>query len=400
MALNIDNLIERVELTHKKYIEEKTRFKNETESLANDKKNLKESLDNLQNSFNNLSDANEDLNKKYNDLELSYKSVEETLSQKETLILDFNRKSQEQEDIITNLNETISKLKEDLESKENELANTPSKDSVKEILNNDSAVYKELLNKYEDLQKTTDDIIASLKDDLFSKSEELSDINNKLLAEKNRYLDLKEKTYYTIKHLVENVIEKHEAEINKLNTDKDELLKKIVSQDNSIAKLTAENADLSREIVTLKAQIKKLHEDKAVSKEAKRTSLDDFIDTTIPVPEDSAAANLRPVKRVSEITENTIPYNFGRTSKEIMDKVLLLIDELFNNVTLNNNNEYPLNNPLLSADRINMDRVTLNTVMSRLTAMTYNNVPLLVYKGNMYYATIDKDIIKNYISEN
>jgi chromosome segregation ATPase len=400
MALDIDSLIERVESTHKKYIEEKTRFKNETESLTNDKKSLKESLDNLQNSFNNLSNANEDLNKKYNDLELSYKSIEETLSQKETLILDFNKKSQEQEDVILNLNETISKLKENLESKEKELANTSSKDSVKEILNNDSAVYKELLNKYEDLQKNTDDIIASLKDDLFNKSEELSEINNKLSAEKNKYLDLKEKTYHTIKHLVEDVIEKHEAEINKLNTDKDELLKKIASQDSSIAKLNAENADLTREIVTLKAQIKKLHEDRAATKEVKRTSLEDFIDSTIPVPEDSAAANLRPVKKVSEITENTIPYNFGRTSKEIMNKVLLLIDKLFEGVNLNNNNEYPLNNPQIVCDEVNMDKVTLSTVLNRLTSMAYNNRPLLVYKGNLYYATIDKDTIKNYISEN
>lgn len=400
MALDIDSLIERVESTHKKYIEEKTKFKNETASLTNDKKALKESFDNLQNSFNNLSDNNKDLNKKYNDLVLSYKGLEETLSQKDALILDFNKESQEREDIILNLNETISKLKEDLESKEKELANTSSKDSVKEILNNDSAVYKELLNKYEDLQKTTDAIIASLKDELFSKSEELADINDRISAEKNKYLDLKEKTYHTIKHLVEDIIEKHEVEITKLNADKDGLLKKVASQDSSIAKLNAENVDLTREIVTLKAQIKKLQEDKIATKEVKRTSLEDFIDSTIPVPEESAAANLRPVKRVSEITENTIPYNFGRTSKEIMNKVLLLVDELFEGVSLNNNNEYPLNNPQIICEKVDMDKVTLSTVLNRLTSMAYNNKPLLVYKGNLYYATIDKDTIKNYISEN
>ena len=200
--------------------------------------------------------------------------------------------------------------------------------------------------------------------------------------------------------MVEDVIEKHEAEIDKLNTNRDELLKKITLQDNSIAKLTTENADLTREIVTLKAQIKKLQEDRAVTKEVKRTSLEDFIDSTIPVPEDSAAANLRQVKRVSEITENTIPYNFGRTSKEIMNKVLLLIDELFEGVSLNNNNEYPLNNPQIVCEKVDMDKVTLSTVLNRLTSMTYNNKPLLVYKGNLYYATIDKDTIKNYISEN
>ena len=110
MALDIDSLIERVQSTHKKYIEEKTKFKNETESLTNDKKALKESFDNLQNSFNNLSDNNKDLNKKYNDLVLSYKGLEETLSQKDALILDFNKESQEREDIILNLNEYISKL--------------------------------------------------------------------------------------------------------------------------------------------------------------------------------------------------------------------------------------------------------------------------------------------------
>ena len=400
MALDIDSLIERVESTHKKYIEEKTRFKNETEALANDKKSLKESLDNLQNSFNSLSDANEELNKKYNDLELSYKGIKETLSQKETLISDFNKKSQEQEGIILNLNETISKLKEDLESKEKELANTPSKDSVKEILNNDSAVYKELLNKYEDLQVTSENNIASLKDDLLSKSEEYDELLNSVNAEKEKYLSLKEKTYKTIKHLVEDVIEKQEIALAKLEAEKLELNNKIKLQEVSITGLTKDNVELKRELDILKEKLDATKKEEVAVKEVKRTSLDDFIDSTIPVPKDTAAANLRPIKRVSEITENTIPYNFGRTSKEIMDKVLLLIDELFNNVTLNNNNEYPLNNPLLSADRINMDRVTLNTVMSRLTAMTYNNVPLLVYKGNMYYATIDKDIIKNYISEN
>lgn len=400
MALDIDSLITRVESNHKKYIEEKERFKNETESLSNDKKTLEESLSKVRDDFNNLSISNEDLNKKYNELESKYKTIEDTLAQKESIISDFDKKSKEQENIILELNDSISNLKADLESKEKELAKASSKDSIKEILNNDSAVYKELLNKYEDLQKNTDDIIASLKDELLGKSEELTEINSKLDTEKNKYLDLKEKTYHTIKHPVEDVIEKQESEIKSLNTDKEELLKKVASQDGSLAKLNTENANLTREIVALKAQIKKLQEEKAITKEAKRTSLEDFIDSTIPVPEDSAAANLRPVKRVSEITENTIPYNFGRTSKEIMNKVLLLVDELFNGVNLNNNNEYPLNNPQISCEKIGMDKVTLSTVLNRLTSMTYNNTPLLVYKSNLYYATIDKETIKNYISEN
>lgn len=308
MALDIDSLITRVESTHKKYIEEKERFKNETESLSNDKKTLEESLSKVRDDFNNLSISNEDLNRKYNVLESKYKTIEDTLAQKESIISDFDRKSKEQENIILGLNDSISSLKVDIESKDSEIKN--------------------------------------------------------------------------------------------LNLDKEELLKKAASQDSSIAKLNTENANLTREIVALKAQIKKLQEEKAITKDVKRTSLEDFIDSTIPVPEDSAAANLRPVKRVSEITENTIPYNFGRTSKEIMNKVLLLIDELFEGISLNNNNEYPLNNPQIVCDKVDMDKVTLSTVLNRLTSMTYNNKPLLVYKGNLYYATIDKDTIKNYISEN
>lgn len=400
MALNIDNLIERVELTHKKYLEEKTRFKTETELVNKERDELKKSFEELQSSYNDANSKNEVLNDDLNKLKDEYDSLKEVLSDKENIISDLNSSVQKYETDITSLKNEIIELKDSLKAKEEELTNTPSKDSIKEILNNDSAVYKELLNKYEDLQVTSENNIASLKDDLLSKSEEYDELLNSVNAEKEKYLSLKEKTYKTIKHLVEDVIEKQEIALAKLETEKLELNNKIKLQEVSITGLTKDNVELKRELDILKEKLDATKKEEVAVKEVKRTSLDDFIDSTIPVPKDTAAANLRPIKRVSEITENTIPYNFGRTSKEIMDKVLLLIDELFNNVTLNNNNEYPLNNPLLSADRINMDRVTLNTVMSRLTAMTYNNVPLLVYKGNMYYATIDKDIIKNYISEN
>ena len=400
MALNIDNLIERVELTHKKYLEEKTRFKTETELINKERDELKKSFEELQSSYNDANSKNEALNDDLNKLKDEYDSLKEVLSDKENIISDLNSSVQKYETDITSLKNEIIELKDSLKAKEEELTNTPSKDSIKEILNNDSAVYKELLNKYEDLQVTSENNIASLKDDLLSKSEEYDELLNSVNAEKEKYLSLKEKTYKTIKHLVEDVIEKQEIELAKLEAEKLELNNKIKLQEVSITGLTKDNVELKRELDILKEKLDATKKEEVAVKEVKRTSLDDFIDSTIPVPKDTAAANLRPIKRVSEITENTIPYNFGRTSKEIMDKVLLLIDELFNNVTLNNNNEYPLNNPLLSADRINMDRVTLNTVMSRLTAMTYNNVPLLVYKGNMYYATIDKDIIKNYISEN
>ena len=400
MALNIDNLIERVELTHKKYLEEKTRFKTETELVNKERDELKKSLEELQSSYNDANSKNEALNDDFNKLKDEYDSLKEVLSDKENIISDLNSSAQKYETDITSLKNEIIELKDSLKAKEEELTNTPSKDSIKEILNNDSAVYKELLNKYEDLQVTSENNIASLKDDLLSKSEEYDELLNSVSAEKEKYLSLKEKTYKTIKHLVEDVIEKQEIALAKLEAEKLELNNKIKLQEVSITGLTKDNVELKRELDILKEKLDATKKEEVAVKEVKRTSLDDFIDSTIPVPKDTAAANLRPIKRVSEITENTIPYNFGRTSKEIMDKVLLLIDELFNNVTLNNNNEYPLNNPLLSADRIDMDRVTLNTVMSRLTAMTYNNVPLLVYKGNMYYATIDKDIIKNYISEN
>jgi len=400
VALNIDNLIERVELTHKKYLEEKTRFKTETELVNKERDELKKSLEELQSSYNDANSKSETLNDDFNKLKDEYDSLKEVLSNKENIISELNSSAQKYETDITSLKNEIIKLKDSLKAKEEELTNTPSKDSIKEILNNDSAVYKELLNKYEDLQVTSENNIASLKDDLLSKSEEYDELLSSVNAEKEKYLNLKEKTYKTIKHLVEDVIEKQEIELAKLEAEKLELNNKIKLQEVSITGLTKDNVELKKDLNILKEKLDATKKEEVAVKEVKRTSLDDFIDSTIPVPEDSAAANLRPVKRVSEITENTIPYNFGRTSKEIMDKVLLLIDELFNNVTLNNNNEYPLNNPLLSADRINMDRVTLNTVMSRLTAMTYNNVPLLVYKGNMYYATIDKDIIKNYISEN
>lgn len=400
MALNIDNLIERVELTHKKYLEEKTRFKTETELVNKERDELKKSFEELQSSYNDANSKNEALNDDLNKLKDEYDGLKEVLSDKENIISDLNSSVQKYETDITSLKNEIIELKDSLKAKEEELTNTPSKDSIKEILNNDSAVYKELLNKYEDLQVTSENNIASLKDDLLSKSEEYDELLNSVNAEKEKYLSLKEKTYKTIKHLVEDVIEKQEIALAKLEAEKLELNNKIKLQEVSITGLTKDNVELKRELDILKEKLDATKKEEAAVKEVKRTSLDDFIDSTIPVPKDTAAANLRPIKRVSEITENTIPYNFGRTSKEIMDKVLLLIDELFNNVTLNNNNEYPLNNSLLSADRINMDRVTLNTVMSRLTAMTYNNVPLLVYKGNMYYATIDKDIIKNYISEN
>ena len=45
-----------------------------------------------------------------------------------------------------------------------------------------------------------------------NEKDELAEINSSIEKE---YNDLKDKTYHTIKHLVENVIEKQEAELKK-----------------------------------------------------------------------------------------------------------------------------------------------------------------------------------------
>ena len=74
-----------------------------------------------------------------------------------------------------------------------------------------------------------------------------------------------------------------------------------------------------------------------------------------------------------------------------------MLDGLYEGAILNNQGYYPLNNALQVAENKGLSISTGNTIMDRLCAMSKNGKPLVFYSGNLYYATIDKEALKDYI---
>lgn len=389
MELNLDELIDRVESTHKRYLEEKSKFSSEKENLLSQNEKLNNDISNLNNKINSLSNDNLSLSNEKNDLIKNIDNLKLEIENKNTNLKSLELDKENSINKINELSNKVNSLTEELSKKTSE--NLVNKKDVTKILDNDSSVYKELQNKYNDLQNNYESIIADLKDDLQNKVFKINVLNDDLLNEKNNYKDLINKTYNTIKHLVEDVIEPHELKIKNYESSLKELNLKLDNSNNEILSLKSQITKYNKEETTKNSEV-----------EIRNTNLENFIESTIPVPKNTAAANIRQVKRnISDISEGTIPYKFGRTSKQVMDKVLSFIDGLFENVVKNTEDEYPLNNPLQVAENVKMDRNMLRITLERLTSMNYRNgKPLLIYKGNLYYALFDKDDIKNYISEN
>jgi len=436
MELDLDTLIERVQSTHSKYLEEKERFKSELDAVNIDKEKISKELIN----------ANTEIDSLLKDLKVVQEDLEST--------------------------------KQELSEKTSLMESMTSKEEVDKILVNDANIYKELQNKYEtakekhkteveQLNKTIEDLTKnadnfdiyskSLKDEIQEKTTALANLENKFndletqkndlntafleLKEKHnktvendantdvkvnelnttlenkskeaeenlqKYLDLKEKTYKTIKHLVEDVIERQEGEIASLketltNTVSKEALQEaqnnIATLNNKVNTLTQDNITKDNRIVELTQQISQLTEEIKTLAPVRKTHshLQDYIDSTIPVPEGTAAAEVMATRPTKVKEENLRITPLGKVSEDVINNTIRMLDGLYEGKYVNTDGNYPLNNALQVAENIGLPISAGNIIMERLCSMIKNGKPVMFYEGNIYYATIDKEDLKNYI---
>lgn len=436
MELDLDTLIERVQSTHSKYLEEREKFKSELNAVNLDKEKISKELINanteVESLVKELKVVQEDLESTKQ--ELSEKtSLMETMTSKEEvdkiLVNDANIYKELQNKYetakekhateIEQLNKTIEELtknadnfeiyskslKDEIQEKTTALANLENKfndlETQKNDLNTAFLELKEKHNKTVENDANTDVKVTELNTTLENKSKE---------AEENlqKYLDLKEKTYKTIKHLVEDVIERQEGEIASLketlaNTVSKESLQEaqnnIATLNNKVNTLTQDNITKDNRIVDLTQQISQLTEEIKNLTPVRKTHshLQDYIDSTIPVPEGTAAAEVMATRPTKVKEENLRITPLGKVSEDVINNTIRMLDGLYEGKYVNTDGNYPLNNALQVAENIGLPISTGNIIMERLCSMIKNGKPVMFYEGNIYYATIDKEDLKNYI---
>lgn len=436
MELDLDTLIERVQSTHSKYLEEREKFKSELDAVNLDKEKISKELINanteVESLVKELKVVQEDLESTKQ--ELSEKtSLMETMTSKEEvdkiLVNDANIYKELQNKYETakekhateveQLNKTIEELtknadnfeiyskslKDEIQEKTTALANLENKfndlETQKNDLNTAFLELKEKHNKTVENDANTDVKVTELNTTLENKSKE---------AEENlqKYLDLKEKTYKTIKHLVEDVIERQEGEIASLketlaNTVSKESLQEaqnnIATLNNKVNTLTQDNITKDNRIVDLTQQISQLTEEIKNLTPVRKTHshLQDYIDSTIPVPEGTAAAEVMATRPTKVKEENLRITPLGKVSEDVINNTIRMLDGLYEGKYVNTDGNYPLNNALQVAENIGLPISTGNIIMERLCSMIKNGKPVMFYEGNIYYATIDKEDLKNYI---
>ena len=436
MELDLDTLIERVQSTHSKYLEEREKFKSELNAVNLDKEKISNELINANTEIESLTKelkvVQEDLESTKQ--ELSEKaSLMETMTSKEEvdkiLVNDANIYKELQNKYETakekhtteveQLNKTIEELtknadnfeiyskslKDEIQEKTTALANLENKfndlETQKNDLNTAFLELKEKHNKTVENDANTDVKVTELNTTLENKSKE---------AEENlqKYLDLKEKTYKTIKHLVEDVIERQEGEIASLketlaNTVSKESLQEaqnnIATLNNKVNTLTQDNITKDNRIVDLTQQISQLTEEIKNLTPVRKTHshLQDYIDSTIPVPEGTAAAEVMATRPTKVKEENLRITPLGKVSEDVINNTIRMLDGLYEGKYVNTDGNYPLNNALQVAENIGLPISTGNIIMERLCSMIKNGKPVMFYEGNIYYATIDKEDLKNYI---
>ena len=158
MELDLDTLIERVQSTHSKYLEEREKFKSELNAVNLDKEKIS----------NELINANTEIESLTKELKVVQEDLEST--------------------------------KQELSEKASLMETMTSKEEVDKILVNDANIYKELQNKYEtakekhtteveQLNKTIEELTKnadnfeiyskSLKDEIQEKTTALANLENK-----------------------------------------------------------------------------------------------------------------------------------------------------------------------------------------------------------------------------
>ena len=372
---NIDELIERVQSTHQRYLEEKEKFaegiKKSEEQVASLTAELESTRKDLISTKGNLARVQDESD--------NYKSNigardEEVNSLRKDITVVTSLLDEEKEKYNTAITELASLKDSIAEADSNYQRLSDFTESLKGQLHDSETATAGMENKYVDAinqYKKLEEELASIKSecDKSKESLELSNSNYKLLED--RYNAQQEEV-------------EHISELKETLASKDDIIKQLNKQVEELQHMVSSYEDAKNKGHSLEVRA------------PKTTALQDFIESTIPIPKDSAAAE---VSVATEISKDTLPYRFGRTSSYVMSNVKRLVEALFDDVVVNNRGEYPLNNPLKVIERIGMDTNTYEVTMKRLQAMTYDRKPLVIYKENMYYATIDSKTMLDYIME-
>lgn len=439
--LNLDSLIERVQKTHSKYIEEKERFAADIKAANEEKQTLSTELETANTKINELSASLEDANKnleatKAELAEMTSKDeVNQILSNDAAVYKELQNKyaslENKSQNEITQLTDKITELESTIASlnKNSENYNIYAEDLKNEIQEKTTALAS-LNNKYADLEnakKDVDTAFLELKEKHNKSIEDHAETENKIAELESQLESLrgsnndsnvtlaefKGKTLGSIKHLVEDVIEPQEAKIEALtkevelaNSAKAAADTKVAELNNIISNFNEKINSLTRDIsikdtriVDLTQQISELSEKikELTPVRQTHTHLQDYIDSTIPIPENTAAAaSTRQVKNAEDLS-NAVVTPFGKVSPNLLSSVTKMIDELFRDKAPNQFGEYSLNNALQSAENVGLSVSTGNLIMDRLQAMNFNGKPIVIFRGNVYYATIDKETLKNYV---
>lgn len=107
---------------------------------------------------------------------------------------------------------------------------------------------------------------------------------------------------------------------------------------------------------------------------------------------------LKAEPRISTLTQNTIPFRFGRTSKEVMSKVIKFIEELYRGID-ENNSILTLNNPMDVKTRLGLSQKEFDVFTDRLTKMSINGKFVLYVEDGKYKTVFKKDWLQQYVTE-
>lgn len=291
----------------------------------------------------------------------------------------------------------------------------------------------EKLKNYKTAAETSAQEVSDLKKELEKQTFELSETYNesvqlklKLSDSEKNYNDLKEKTYKTIKHLVEDVIEARDAQIEDIEKDLDAATAVIKEKKELIDTLTEENKNLKEDnenmalvlektnskVNTLNDEKKKIAEEYAEEKGAvtkEREKWSKKLTELSKVNEDNAkviaqleadlaakdqelqavkaaSAEIKQkkeelVKKVNQLQQEnsgehftTYPYRLGRTSEKVKNRFVEFVTKMYEDALPDSETgTYPLKDMTKVAKEMGLNEADEKTITSVLLNITYKD---------------------------
>ena len=114
------------------------------------------------------------------------------------------------------------------------------------------------------------------------------------------------------------------------------------------------------------------------------------------IQELEAKLNEEEPKKVSE-DDTLYAYKFGRTSKRIMTKCVLFLENLFDGQ--DSGEIITLQNPEIAKNKSDINDKQFNVFMDRLTSMKINGIPIIYKEGSEYKTKFKYDYLCDYLTQ-